>query len=106
MIEAEAFEPADLEILNDNIGVGGEMEYEIASGHGLDQCRQIEVVAFDEPVPRGFQRIRDERTLAGGEIVPAHDGLAIGEEPVNEAAADKAGGAGDEDFFHVTDRWD
>ena len=38
--------------------------------------------------------------LAGGKIVPADNRSAAGQQAVNEIAADKTGGAGDENFFH------
>ena len=83
-----------------HVGVGGEVEDEIAAGHGLGQRRQIEIVALDQAILWVGERPCDKGPLARGEIVPADDGFPVGEEAVNEAAANKAGCAGDEDFVH------
>jgi len=35
--------------------------------------------------------------VAGGEVVDAEDGVAVGEEAIDEVRAEEAGGAGNED---------
>ena len=83
-----------------HVGVGGEMENEIAAGHRAFERGEIEVVALDEFEARIFQRFDDERPLAGREIIPADDGLAVRKQAINETGADETGGAGDEDLVH------
>src|SRR5262249_16724417 len=80
-----------------HVGIGGEMEDGIASGHGRRQRGQIEVIA-----PEKFEvwmpgRVLQEFILAGGEVIPTHDGLAQAQKLVGESAADKTRGTRDED---------
>ena len=83
-----------------HVSVGGEMEHEIAAGHRLRQRGQIEIVAFDEFEAGVLERAFDERALASREIIPADDAPALREQAIHEAAADKAGCAGDEHILH------
>ncbi len=89
MLEAEA-----------HVGVGGEMKNGVATGHRLRQCGQIQIVAFDELEVGIFQRAFQKSSLASRKIIPADDGFAVGQEPVNKVAADEARRAGHENFFH------
>ena len=41
----------------------------------------------------------EEAFLAGGEVIPAGDGGAVGEETVGEIGANETGDAGDEDVI-------
>ena len=89
MFEAEA-----------DIGIGREVENEIASGHRLRQRREVKIVAANEFEIGMAPRARQKFILAGGKIVPADDVFAAGQQAVNEIAANKTGGAGDKNFFH------
>lgn len=51
-----------------------------------------------------LNRAVEEADLAGGEVVPAGDLDAVGEESVNESGADETGRAGDEDVVHAERR--
>jgi hypothetical protein len=42
----------------------------------------------------------EELFLAGGKIIPAGDSFSVGEQSVNQIAADKTCRAGDKNFFH------
>ena len=43
----------------------------------------------------------EEAFLAGGEVIPAGYGDAVGEETVGEIGANETGDAGDEDVLHT-----
>ncbi len=80
--------------------LAAQMENHVAARHRLGERRQIKVVAFDKFEAGIFQRIFHKSLLAGGEIVPANDGFSIGEQAVNQTAADKTRRTGDKNFFH------
>ena len=67
MFEAEA-----------DVGIGGEVENEIAPGHRLRQRREVKVIAANEFEIRMIPRGRQKFILAGGKIVPADDAFAAG----------------------------
>lgn len=89
MFEAEA-----------HIGVGGEMENSVTARHCLRERGQVEIVTLNQFEVRILQRAVKEAALAGGKVIPAHDGFAVFEEPVCQGAADETGGAGDENALH------
>ena len=62
--------------------------------------RQIETIAFNQFEPRIDCRGLKEFALAGGKIVPADDGFAVGKQAVNEVAAYETHYAGGENFLH------
>ena len=55
---------------------------------------------LDQPELRRLRCAFEEAALAGGKIVVADDAVAGGEKPIDQVAADEAGGAGDE-CLHV-----
>ena len=81
-----------------HVGVGGEVKDELAARHGGGQGGQVEVVAPHEAVVRVFERALDEGRLAGGEVVPADDLVALAEQTIRQRAADETGRARDEVF--------
>ena len=83
-----------------HIGIGGEMKNGVATGHRFGQRGQIQIVAFDEFEIFIFQRAIEKFSLAGRKIIPADDGFAVGEQAVNEVAANETGRAGDENLLH------
>lgn len=72
-----------------------------AAVHGLATVVGVADIAFHQGEARVMQRFRKVFPLAGGEIIESDDFISPGEEKVGEVGADKAGGAGDEDFMHV-----
>jgi hypothetical protein len=47
-----------------------------------------------------FQRAVEKFFLAGGKIIPADNRFVIGQQAVNQGAANESGGAGDENAVH------
>jgi hypothetical protein len=84
-----------------DVGVGGEVKNEIGPGHRLHQRREVKVVAAHEFEIRMAPRGRQKFILAGGKIIPADDVFAASQQAVNEIAANKTGGTGDKNLFHV-----
>src|ERR1035437_4976879 len=82
------------------VGIRGEMKNGVATGHRLGERRQIEVVAFDELEVGIFQRAFQKFFLAGGKIIPADNLPAVGEQTVNEVAADEPRRARDKNLVH------
>ncbi len=83
-----------------HVGVGREVEDEIVPLHGLGQAGFVQHVPFDQPEARLEQRLGQEAPLPGREVVVSRDGMAVGQEPVYQIAADETGSAGDEVTRH------
>src|SRR5262249_54188268 len=81
-----------------DVGVGGQVEDEVVADHGRLQVEQVDHVAFDQAERRATADLRQEGPLAGGEVVVARDLVPVGQQPVDQVAADKPGGASDEDL--------
>src|SRR5205823_14043769 len=84
-----------------DVGVGGQVEAEVVPGHGAGQARQVEQVALDQPVA-GPAALRQEGALAGREVVVDGHLVAVGQQAVDQVAADEAGAAGDEGTHQAT----
>ena len=75
-----------------DVGIRGQMENKIATGHRFFQSRRIEVVSFDEFETRILERTGEKFILAGGEIVPTDTVLPSAKSqstrllPINPAA--------------------
>jgi hypothetical protein len=82
-----------------HVGIRGEVEDKIATGHRFGERGQIQVVTLDEFEIFIFQRGVQKFPLAGGKIIPADHGFAVGEQAVNEIAADETRRAGDENLL-------
>src|SRR5262249_32750412 len=83
-----------------DVGVGGEVEDEVAAHHGLRQSRPVEVIAHEEAEVRVAQGVGQEGALAGREVVPADDRSPVAQQPIAQGAADEPCRPGHEDALH------
>jgi hypothetical protein len=60
------------------------------------QCIGVKQIRLDQTELRRLRCVFEEAALASGKIVVADDAVAGGKEPIDQTAADEAGGAGDE----------
>ena len=85
-----------------HVGVGGEMKDELGALHGARQRLRVEQVALDEAEIRVRRRALEKAHPAGRQIVVADDGVAVGEQTIDQIASDEAGCSGDKIGHHVT----
>ena len=87
-----------------DVGVGGQVEDEVAAGHGAGQGVRVEHVAAHTRVKPGSRcGLLQETLLTGREVVVGDDLVAQPQQPIDEVAADEAGAAGDEEpHFRLT----
>src|SRR5258706_14091264 len=79
-----------------DISIGREMKHHVAVGNRGSQCVGVEQIRLDQTELRRPRCVFDEAALARGKIVEADDAVARGKEPIDQTAADEAGGTGDE----------
>ena len=81
-----------------DIGIGGEMEHDVAACDRRFQRLRVKQVGLDEAEGLRLQCTFEKSALASRKIVIASDVVTDREKPVDEIAADEAGGAGNETF--------
>src|ERR1700737_198885 len=79
-----------------DIGVGREMKHHVAARDRGPQRVGVEQVRLGQLELRRLRCAFEEAALAGRKIVIADDAVAGGKKPIDQTAADEAGGAGDE----------
>jgi hypothetical protein len=82
------------------------VEHEVVAAvaaHRVAQLLLLQHVALDEPEVGLRLRLVEEARLAGGEVVVGGDGVSVGEQAVDQVAADEPGPAGDEVATHADD---
>ena len=67
-----------------HIGIGGEMEYDVAALDGACQRLEVQRVAFHERERRVLQRTREKGALPCRKVVVSDDGVAEGEEAIDQ----------------------
>src|SRR5712664_792427 len=84
-----------------DISIGREMKHHVAAGNRGSQCIGVKQIRLDQTELRRLRCVFEEAALASGKIVVADDAVAGGKEPIDQTAADEAGGSGDE-CLHFT----
>ena len=87
-----------------DVGIGAEVEHGVGAGHGAGEGGEIQIIALDEFEVGVLQCAVQKTYLAGRKVIPADDGFAVGEQTVDKAAADEAGGTGNKNLFHYVER--
>jgi hypothetical protein len=67
-----------------HVGVGGQVEHEVAALHGLREGGQLQVVAEDEGEGLRLAGVLEEALLAGRKVVPTHHADAVRQEAVDQ----------------------
>jgi hypothetical protein len=76
-------------------GAGGGSEVEdVIDGAGVEGIADVALLEGEGGLVAEVGQVFE---VAGGEVVDAEDGVAVGEEAIDEVRAEEAGGAGDED---------
>ncbi len=84
-----------------HVGISRQVENLIVFFHGHGQSRQVQRVA-DDQAKAGMSKSRfDEAALAGGEVVIGGHVMPIGQQAIDQMAADETCSAGDEITCHV-----
>ena len=84
-----------------DVGVGGEVEDEIAPGHRGGQAVEVEDVALHERELRRLTGRIEELREPGRQVVVADNRMPRCEQAIDEVTADETGGAGDKYTLHT-----
>src|SRR5262249_53236338 len=79
-----------------DIGVGGQVKDEVVPDNRTSQGGEVEEIPLDEAESGMAERIGEDLALAGREVVVGGNGMAVGQQSVDQVAADEASPAGDE----------
>src|SRR5207245_3325842 len=85
-----------------NICIGGEVKHEIVAYHRLLQPVEIEKVPLEQSEILLRSGTLQKMPPARGKIVVHGDGMAVGQQPVRQVAADEASSAGDKSTHPAT----